>query len=45
MNSAKYVKVDSTLEKVADAAKTRLIEDHNIQFLKVKQLQHLLMYF
>ena len=30
MNSAKYVKVDNTLEKVADAAKSRLIEDYNI---------------
>ena len=38
MNSAKYVKVDNTLEKVADAAKSRLIEDYNITIPQSKAI-------
>ena len=38
MNSAKYVTVDNTLEKVADAAKSRLIEDYNITIPQSKAI-------
>lgn len=38
MNSAKFVKVDDNLEKVADAAKTRLLEEYNISIPQSKAI-------
>ena len=38
MNTAKFVKCDNTLEKVADVAKSRLIEEHNITIPQSKAI-------
>ena len=38
MNSAKFVKVNDNLEKVADAAKTRLLEEYNISIPQSKAI-------
>ena len=38
MKSAKFVKVNDNLEKVADAAKTRLLEEYNISIPQSKAI-------